>query len=85
MFEPHFSVRFIFLNSDKRSPRAGVWMRGWRLEGVASINILALTSKNRPWPREFKKDVYASLASRAIVVLLYILYVCVCVCASFFF
>lgn len=33
----------------------------------ASINIFALTSKNWPWPREFKKDVYASLASRAML------------------
>jgi len=35
--------------------------------GFASINIFALTSKNRPWPREFKKDIYASLASRAML------------------
>lgn len=39
----------------------------WGVRGFASINIFALTSKNRPWPREFKKDVYASLASRAML------------------
>lgn len=32
MFEPHSSVHFIFINSDKRSPRAGVGK--WKLEGV---------------------------------------------------
>lgn len=39
MFEPHSSVRFIFLNSDKRSPRAGIGGRRggrWELEKVAS-------------------------------------------------
>lgn len=40
MFEPHSSVRPIFINSDKRSPRAGFGK--WRLgRGFASINIFA--------------------------------------------
>lgn len=46
MFEPHSSVRSTFINSDKRSPRAGFWEV--EVEGFfASINIFALTSKNR--------------------------------------
>lgn len=76
MFEPHSSVRFIFLNSDKRSPRAGIGREKGKnvevREKVASRDssvpfffLFLLTPKNRPWPREFKKD--ASLASRAML------------------
>jgi len=46
----------------------GLGNGNWR--GFASINIFALTSKNRPWPREFKKDVYASFGKSGNVVLL---------------
>lgn len=76
MFEPHSSVRFIFLNSDKRSPRAGIGReKGKNVEVREKVCferfecsfffLFLLTPKNRPWPREFKKD--ASLASRAML------------------